>query len=198
VVTGGLGIEAQAQARTSNGWRLSSESGDWVISLMPDHVSLETTKYTTWEEDFLPRLEAVVSATATHFAPVIEQRVGLRYVDRIEELGLDSILAWSEYIVPELLGPIMHPQLGAAITGLGQQLVVRIDEQLRAAIRNGPITDREDGRVDYLLDYDVFRQGGRAFDPADLTATAARLNRAAHQLFRASITDKLVDFLSTP
>jgi uncharacterized protein (TIGR04255 family) len=198
IVSGGLGVEPQTQQRASTGWRLSSESGDWVVSLMPDHIALETTKYTTWGDDFMPRLEALVTAAASHLEPVIEQRLGLRYVDRIEELGLQSIEAWCDYIAPEFLGPITHPDLGAAITGLGQQLVLKVDDQLRAAIRSGPITDRDDGRVDYLLDYDVFRQGGRGFEASDILATAARLNTCAHQLFEVSITEKLHDFLATP
>ena len=197
-ISGGLGVEPHTEMRSSSGWRLASEGGDWVITLMPDHVGLETTKFTTWEADFLPRLEALIDAAALHLEPVIEQRIGLRYVDRIEELGVDSIAAWCDYIAPQLLGPITHPELGPAVTAMGQQAVLRLDDQLRAAIRSGPITDREDGRVDYLLDYDIFRQGGRPFDAADVIATAAKLNTWAHQLFELSITDKLLDFLRRP
>ena len=198
IVSGGIGVEPTTQARTSHGWRLSSESGDWVVSLMPDHVSLETTKFTTWEDDFLPRLEKLVAAASAHLEPVIEQRLGLRYVDRIEELHLDSIEGWADYIAPEFLGPIRHPELGQAITGMGLQLVLRMSEQLRAAIRSGPITDRDDGRIDYLLDYDIFRQGGRPFNAGEVLDTAGQLNRCAHQLFQVSITEKLLDFLRTP
>lgn len=198
IISGGLGVEAQTEQRSSAGWRLASEGGDWIVTLMPDHVGLETTKFTTWEEDFQPRLKALVEAAARHLEPVIEQRLGLRYVDRIEELGHDSIAAWCDYIAPELLGPINHPKLGPTVTAMGQQLVLRLDEQLRAAVRSGPITDRDDGRVDYLLDYDVFRQGGRPFDAAGVIATAANLNTWAHQLFELSITEKLLDFLRAP
>jgi uncharacterized protein (TIGR04255 family) len=197
-ISGGLGVGPQTEMRSTSGWRLASEGGEWAVTLMPDHIGLETTKFTTWEEDFLPRFEAVVNAAARHLEPVIEQRIGLRYVDRIEELRVDSIAAWCDYIAPELLGPITHRELGPAVTAMGQQLVLRLDEQLRAAVRTGPITDRDDGRVDYLLDYDVFRQGGRPFDAADVVATAARLNKWAHQLFEVSITEKLLDFLRTP
>jgi uncharacterized protein (TIGR04255 family) len=81
---------------------------------------------------------------------------------------------------------------------MGQQLLLRVDEQLRAGIRSGPITDRDDGRVDFLLDYDVFRQGGRPFSLDDVVATAEKLNSCAHQLFRVSITDELLEFLRKP
>jgi uncharacterized protein (TIGR04255 family) len=198
VVSGGLGVEPQTEQRSSRGWRIASENGEWMVTLMSDHVGLETTGFTTWEEDFLPRLRDVVEAITNHLQPVIEQRLGLRFVDRIEELELDSIVAWSDYIAPEFLGPIVHPELGPAVSGMGQQVVLRVDEQLRAAIRSGPITDRDDGRVDYLLDYDIFRQGGRQFSADEVIATAAKLNTCAHQLFQVSITEKLLDFLQTP
>ncbi len=72
---------------------------------MPDHVSLETTSYTTWGDDFQPRLTALIEATATCVEPAIEQRLGLRYVDRIRELELTSIGAWRDYIAPEAPWP---------------------------------------------------------------------------------------------
>lgn len=195
VVSGGPGGLQQAENRASAGWRFSSEAGDWVVSLMPDHVSLETTSYTTWKDDFQPRLREVIETAAATLEPVIEQRLGLRYVDRIEELKLSSIAEWRAYIAPELLGPIMHPSLGPEITAIGQQFQLRVDEQLRAAVRHGPVSDGESGNVDYLLDYDVFRQGGRPFDVAGLIGATDQLNLCAHQLFRASVTDDLFEFL---
>jgi hypothetical protein len=38
-----------------------------------DHVALETTAYSTWEEDFEPRLRAAVAATAEHVQPALER-----------------------------------------------------------------------------------------------------------------------------
>jgi uncharacterized protein (TIGR04255 family) len=195
VVSGGPGVDPQAESRKSRGWRFSSEKGDWIVSLMPDHVALETTSYTTWDEDFQPRLADVVAATAEHVEPAIEQRLGLRYVDRICELKLASIEDWRDYIVPELLGPVLHPQLGSSIVALGQQLLVEVDEEVRAGIRQGPVSDGNDGAVDYLLDYDLFRQGGRPFEANAVLETVERLNFYGLQLFQASVTDKLIDYL---
>jgi uncharacterized protein (TIGR04255 family) len=195
LVTGGPGVQPLAEATEVGGWRMASEDGAWVVTLMPDHVSLETTGYTTWADDFEGRLNKVIDATAKHIAPAIEQRLGLRYLDRIKELELNSIQAWDAYVRPELLGPILHPELGPAVVAAAQQVVLNIDDQVRAALRHGPIADDQAGRVDYLLDYDIFRQSARPFDAKGLLKSAQEFNIYALQLFYASGKDELFDFL---
>src|SRR4051812_49383781 len=36
------------------GWTLQSDDGSWIASIMPNHVALETKKYTRWDTDFGP------------------------------------------------------------------------------------------------------------------------------------------------
>lgn len=195
VVTGGPGVQPTAQATEVGGWRMTSEDGAWIVTLMPDHVALETTRYTTWAEDFELRLQSVIEPTEKHLAPEIEHRLGLRYVDRIRELELSSPQDWKEYVRPELLGPILHPILGPETVAASQQLALNIDDGVRATLRHGPITDDQTGTVDYVLDYDIYRQGGRAFDGGAVLKSAREFNRYALQLFYASGTEKLFDFL---
>jgi len=194
VVIGPGGPTVSETAKLS-GWRFRSGDGEWVVTLMPDHVALETTAYGTWADDFEPRLGAVISAAAEHVKPAFEQRIGLRYIDRITELELKNLTDWEEYIRPELLGAICHPDLGPAIRAAQQHLVVEIEEEVRANLRHGAVDDPEAETVDYLLDYDLYRQGGRRFDAEEVKATVAQFNTYALQLFHASITDKLLDYL---
>jgi uncharacterized protein (TIGR04255 family) len=195
VISAGPGVEQTSQSRKTSGWKFSSENGEWIVTLMPDHVALETTAYTTWDDDFGPRLSEVVKATAKHIEPTMEQRLGLRYVDRISELKLTSIREWSDYIAPELLGLVLHPAIGPEIVNLGQQLLIGVDDQVQAGVRHGPVVDAESDYVDYLLDYDLFRQGGRPFEVESVLKTVSQLNRYALQLFHASATEKLLEFL---
>lgn len=194
-VSGGRGQKPSAESQTTRGWRIVSEQGDWIVNLMPDYVSLETTAYTTWDGDFRPRLEEMVRATVANVGPDVEQRLGLRYIDKIRELGLRSIREWSDYIVPELLGPIMHEDLGPAIAEANQKLLIEVDREIRAGVRHGPVKDAAQGTVDYQLDYDVFRNGVREFDAEGVLDAADRFNRTALQLFYASMTEKLISFM---
>jgi uncharacterized protein (TIGR04255 family) len=190
----GMGAPNVRETKTS-GWRLTSADGAWVVTLMPDNFSLETSAYTTWAEDFAPRLGALIDAVAERIQPTFEQRIGLRYVDRITELGLTELAAWQPYLRPELLGLVLHPQLGPGVRNYQQQVVIELGDGVIAGLRHGPIVEAGKDVVDYQLDYDIFRQGGRAFDAAVINDAAAQFNIYALQLFQATISDELLEEL---
>src|SRR5262249_2646702 len=137
------------------GWRFTSSDGRWVVSIAPDHFALETSAYLNWP-DFAARFGELVDAVTTHVAPALELRIGLRYIDRIRELELPTLTAWAPYLRPEMLGLALHPQLGEAVRAAQQQVVLAITEDVVCGIRHGPVANAEEGRVDYVLDFDVF------------------------------------------
>jgi uncharacterized protein (TIGR04255 family) len=190
----GAGAPNVRETKTS-GWRFMSADGAWVITLLPDNFSLETTAYTTWADDFATRLSELIDAVATHVQPTLEQRIGLRYVDRINELGLDELSAWQPYLRPEVLGLTLHPQLGPGIRSYQQQFLIELTDGVMAALRHGPVMTPGTGAVDYQLDYDLFRQSGRRFDADTIKSMAAQFSIYALQLFHATITDKLLEEL---
>lgn len=190
----GIGAPDIRETKTS-GWRLTSADGAWVITLMPDNFALETSAYTTWSDEFAPRLKALIEAVDEHVKPKLEQRVGLRYVDRITELGLTELAAWQPYLRPELLGLVLHPQLGTGVRQYLQQVVIDIADGVTAGLRHGPVVEPGREAVDYQLDYDIFRQRGRPFDASAIQASADEFNVYALQLFQATITDELLDEL---
>lgn len=136
-----------------------------------------------------------MAAVAEHVRPTFEQRIGLRYVDRITELGLTDLTAWQPYLRPELLGLALHPQLGPGVRTYHQQVVIELAEGVTAGLRHGPVVEPASDIVDYQLDYDIFRQGGRAFDTATILDEAAQFNIYALQLFQATISDSLLEAL---
>lgn len=178
---------------TQKGWRLTSSDGKWVVSLMPDHLALETTEYTTWEEDFQPRLAAVIDAVVEHVSPAVEQRIGLRFVDRITEMELSDLRDWEPYLRREVLGLIVHPELGSSVRQAQHQVLIELEDDAVCGFRNGPIRDEVRGLVDYVLDYDVYRQGGRPFDGPQIKDTADRFNTFALQIFQTTITERLLE-----
>lgn len=178
-----------------SGWRFTAQDSTWVVSLMPDHVSLETAKYSDWDE-FRERLGQLVDSTVEHLNPAFEQRIGLRYIDRITELGLNHPREWQPFVIPELFGLVGHPSIGDRVRATQQQLVLEIEDDILCSMRHGFIQDPGgDGAVDYLLDFDLGRQGGRPFDAQDIRNTADTLNEYALQLFQACITPDLLERL---
>ncbi|GAC1521061.1 MAG: hypothetical protein NVS2B16_28470 [Chloroflexota bacterium] len=178
------------------GWRLASSDGSWTVRVMPHQVTLETTRYDTWEHDFKQRFLRALEAVDSHLTPTFEQRLGLRYVNRITEPQVTEPHQWEGFIVPELLGPILHGQLGPAVAASQQQLDLNVDAEVSCGMRHGFFRDAaRNGAPTYLLDYDVYRQELRAFDITDVASAIDRFNRLALQLFHVSVTPKMLALL---
>jgi uncharacterized protein (TIGR04255 family) len=193
----GLGASAApvlAESSGVEGWRFSSTDGVWTVQLTRDFAALQTTRYETWEESFRPRLALVIDAIAAHIAPRVEQRLGLRYVDRIRIPGLAMPADWQPYVIPELLGLAVHGDLGRAVAGAQQQLVLDLGEGgVQCGFRHGFLRDPTAmADIQYYLDYDVFRQAGRAFDAESIRRAADQFNTYALQLFQASVTPAML------
>jgi uncharacterized protein (TIGR04255 family) len=193
----GLNNFVPSTSTQQSGWRLSSDDGYWVITIMPSYVAMETSKYTTWGDDFKERLGRLIDATSQHISPSAEQRLGLRYVDRIVDPAVKAPGEWRPYIVPELLGPIMHEQLGMALTASQQQIDIDAGNGIRCSLRHGFFSDRtREGALTYLLDFDVYREGICSFNAEDIKATANVFHRLNVQLFQQVVTPAMLDYLA--
>jgi len=180
----------------SRGWRLRTASNDWVASIMPDHVSLETTAYTTWSGEFRVRVVDLLRAFPDHARPRIEERLGLRYIHRLSEEGVTTPDDWVNIVSSDLLGPIGHSFWGPGIENFQEQVQLDLADDLQCLFRHGLIPASDGAGFDgYLLDYDVFRQSPRRFQIDDVEATLDRMNRSALALFQASLEPEYLDSL---
>jgi uncharacterized protein (TIGR04255 family) len=173
----------------SRGFRMKSADGEWTVALMPDFIAVETTAYTSWKYGFKDRIKPVLEAAAKRVNPRIEERVGLRYVNRITEAGIETPSEFSEIISKSLLGPVADEFWGCGITATQQQLEFEIDSDIRGILRHGTLSKPTGVGVDgYLLDIDLFRQQPRSFSVDGIAQVANELNAAATGLFKASIS----------
>jgi len=187
----GTGMTPLASAATVpvRGWRMRSETGDWVASVMPDHVALETNAYRRWSGGFRERLIALLSAFPGHARPRIEERLGLRYVNRLSEEDAATPDDWVNLVSRDLLGPVGHSFWGPGVENFQEQIQLDLGGDLRCLFRQGLIPNEDGGGFDgYLLDYDVFRQSPRRLDLEEVEPTLDSMNRAALALFQASLT----------
>jgi uncharacterized protein (TIGR04255 family) len=179
-----------------SGWRMTSADG-WIVTIMPDSAALETSRYTTWDDDFRPRLRNLIEAVASRIGPAVEQRLGLRYVDRVTQPRVTSTDEWREYIAEPFLGPIMHPTVGPLVKNSQQQTGLALDDGINALVRTGfAVDDDPDGGLSYLLDFDVFRGDVRAFDAEDIMSGAETLHDVNVRLFQQAVKPKLLEALS--
>jgi uncharacterized protein (TIGR04255 family) len=85
------------------------------------------------------------------------------------------------------------------VTAAEQQIVLEIDEDTTCGLRHGFFADPERNlALTYVLDFDVYREGVRAFDRDDILSAADQFNTFALQLFQEATTPKLRLLLQVP
>lgn len=187
---------APAVGSSAAGWRLAATDGACQISLESGSVSVEAARYGSWETDFAPRLEALLRAIESIGPPVIESRLGLRYVNVVvgSAVGRAPFAAASDLndVVGQwLLGPLSHDSLGPWVQVAQGRVAFRFD--LANAILNHGVVSTEGGELGYLIDVDAFREGARAFSVAEVVERSTALHQIALGVFQSSLTDAALD-----
>lgn len=180
---------------TLRGWKLRSSDEAWRVALMPDSFSLETTAYVDWP-DYRARLARLAELVGSHVRPSLEQRVGLRFIDRIKHEAIGRPSDFVGWIDEHFLGAVSHDVVGPAATGAQQMLQLDAGDDTYVTIRHGIVRDPADsGRVSYLFDEDCFMQRGHTFSADTLMEALDRLHVLALQIFQLAITDRLYAYL---
>lgn len=162
-------------------WRFTDAEREWTISLSSTSLALEAVRYLDFE-DFADELAALVAAVAAEFEPQREVRLGLRYVNRIEDERLEK------RGVPFFLNGELAAPVGGA---LGNELLGSLSE-LRFREREGTLAIRH-GLVEpsgYLLDFDRFAAGERDFAPASIVKRVHRFHELIERLFVWSLSER--------
>lgn len=181
-----------------DGWTL--RRGSLTVTLSRQALAVETNIYPGWSA-----LRNVIDLAVGGLADAVllpgEQRLGLRYVDRITHPAVKKPQDWSNLLAPWLASPLSHQQLGDSVTAYAQQVDFEADpEGLRATLRQRLFPDPQArGQQTVMLDFDIFREGYRLIEPDVILQTTAAMNDMAHRLFEASISDMLYEaFASNP
>lgn len=174
-------------------YRLLTEDSNWAILLNPDSVSIETRVYPGWAQ-FREKVSNLVRAVSEVFDPAREHRLGLRYVDQV---ALPAGYGDWEGLIPDgMLGMVLDERLRDGVLASDQRVLLQMEAGVRCVFRHGLFAD-ESGRPGeaYLLDYDLFRDDQRDFDSDQIAESYDQLHQHAGTLFRASLSDKLYDWL---
>lgn len=194
ITAGSLGVQTTPGA-TQRGWKMRSEDQRWNAVVMPDFFSLETTSYDDWP-DFRLRLEDLTRAVAAAIEPSLEQRVGLRFIDRIVHPDVASARDWAGWIDPTFLGPIAHEKIGDGVTTSQQIIQLEAGDGRSLILRHGAVRDAEvGGQWTYLIDQDCYIQRGRSFNIDQVLEATESLHTLALQVFQQAITPDLYQYL---
>ncbi len=192
-----FGPEGAIPTQEEQVWRFFDVESHWRISLAPDFVAVETTKYQS-RNDLLSRFCVVLEALKEHIGPEIIDRIGLRYVDRVSG---DDYSKLSEFIRPEILGIVGHPLSEHALHSLSETALKVPQHEAIIKTRWGRIPRR--GSVDpaviepieddsWILDLDMYSQKTRPFDADALSNLTGEFAERLYSFFRWTVTKKFL------
>jgi len=185
-----IGPGGQGTEHESSGWRVTAEG--WLVGIFPGIATLQTTEaYEGWD-DFAARFTQVLDAISEVVQPAIIERVGLRFTDRLTDLGVEFVSGWEAYVAPAFLGPVLVPGLGQAATSTEQRVVIDVGEGVTCNFQQAA-TEPTDGSSDYLIDCDFFWEGGRPFDAAVVQGQVTTFKEQADSVFAAATTATLIE-----
>lgn len=181
-------------------WRFVDLEESWRVSLAPSFLSLEATGEYTSRTEFIARLRSVVQALENHIKPSVYDRLGVRYVDRVE---IDEDLpVLSELIRPEVLG-VSTCELGGGST-LARSIVdseFRLNDSalrarwgtLPASTGIDPFHGAPSSKPIWLLDLDMYTaEGVRPFAVGDVVSLAENYAAQIYRVFRWAVSEEFL------
>lgn len=199
--------QAPANSRV---WQLRSPDAEWTVTYGAQFVALNTESYTD-RDDFRARLRRVLDCFAAEVSPPFVERIGWRYVNRVEVPPADL----RDLIRAELLGGVaarldnvalvnaMNEALydftsGAADDNGISKLVGQVADGLQVRWGMLPPGAALDPTLPpwpnagWVLDLDSFLFGRSTFDVDVLMEKATGLSDRAYRFFRWSVTDQFL------
>lgn len=183
-------------------WRFSDLDEVWMVSLGPNFVGLETTRYTT-REDFLARFQQVFAAASEHLKPARRDRIGVRYIDRISGAPLAHLV---DLIHPSFLGLLStdfapHTSLGVSdftVTAPAERRVRVRSARLPPGATIDPIALPPIDDESWVLDIDAATQRPATWTEPNIMDETAELADLAHRMFRWAIKPQFIQTFGAP
>jgi len=178
-------------------WRMTSPHHKWRVSLSSTFVAVDTSEYTT-RSDFLGRFREALMALHELVSPVQFDRLGVRYVNRIEATDLERL----EVLVrPDLLGVLTVIRRGS-VPAVAHSVC---DSEFRfpdgvLRVRSGLLPP--DTSLDlsippaqvqsWILDLDTSTEVVQDFEIEAVATRADQFADRAYAFFRWAVTDELL------
>ena len=181
-----LGLASIAQA---NAHQFRSKQSRWTVVLRTSAITLETSRYDSFEE-FERQLSTVVEAAKQTIDSDFFTRVGLRYINMLP-CAPGEVDGW---VNPSLIGPLAQGVYGD-VEEHAQQVRGSTDcggyfFQHGIGADGGP-----SGRKGYILDFDFYRE---EVGVEEAMATVRRLHDLEFCMFTWALGDKAHVFLDPP
>ncbi len=178
-------------------WRFSDAKGEWRVTLTSNFVAIETTRYTS-RSDLLRRLGVVVEALATHIRPDQVDRLGVRYIDRLDDRPIEDSVRLFTSEIQGLCGTPLRLSaqhvIGEALFILGDDQLLLKSGQLPPNATLDPAALEPVDRPSWILDFDMSSRKPTPFTAAQVVGDAKRFAERIYAVFRWAVTP---EFLKT-
>lgn len=190
-----LGPAVFAPATPQMAWRFGAADGHWRVSLTPEFLALETTKYVS-RSDFFGRLKAVATALDDHIKPAQVDRLGVRYIDRITGAAVDDIARLVRAEVRGITGTIAATHAAHALS----ESMFEVEDArvlarwgfLPAGATVDPAAMEPATEKSWLLDLDMFSASPMPFVVDEVVERAQHYAERIYTVFRWAVTDEFL------
>ncbi len=191
-----LGVQGAPTLDESVLWRFSDTESNWKVTLSEDFVSLDCGNYTN-RPDFIARLSQALTAVAEHIRPVLTNRVGVRYTDRLADPA--KLERLQEFIRPEMLGlgsaglsgGHTASEMTHAEFAIGRVSLLGRWGHLPPNTTHDPLIEPVDG-PSWVLDLDAYTAVTAPFDAALCADEAEQYASIVYGFFRWAVSDEFL------
>lgn len=195
-----FGPQGVADARSNTSWRFMEASGAWRVTLAPDFLALDTTRYSS-RDDFMRRLEVVLQALKDHVDPKVVDRLGVRYIDRVSGEHLTDL---PQLVRTEVAGILGSPLAEHAHQAISENVLVLPENEGQVTVRWGLLPAQstvDPGGLDpidepsWILDTDAFQSfpaRGRELSVSSVVEKARGFAERNYSVFRWAVTDEFL------
>lgn len=177
-----------APSNRMTGVQLNCRDGEWMVTLLPGSVSLETPSFTSFSGQFGPLLGSVLRLATDVVGPVVLTRAGLRFVNVLRRPDIEG--GWGRWVRPSLVAAHNDELVGAGLVSQSEQLLFNVTAGVTSAVRAGGA--EIDGQEGFLLDIDTFSEPASLWATDNVETVFDDLNESGVALFQALITPEML------
>jgi uncharacterized protein (TIGR04255 family) len=185
-----------SDAQTKTVWRFLGAGDKWRVSLASGFIALETTSYSNRKE-FLQRLETILFALHEHIKPGLADRLGIRYIDRIEGPAMEDFPAlvkkeFAGVLATDLSAHVLHSFTECLFSLPGGGNLLLRSGRLPAGATVDPGAIEPVDTSSWILDLDAFAADLGTFDVNAICQLAGRFAERLYTVFRWVVTEEFL------
>jgi len=177
------------RATTQNTWQFADANRRWAVTLAPDALTLETSKYSSFA-DLSDQMAIALTALVDHVRPGYYTRLGIRYVNEIPTAEQDTA-NWSKVLNTHWRAILDAGVIAGDVDHWLQN--VRVQVQDGTFNINVGYLAQEPSRV--VIDLDCFAEVQSELHVGEIMDRFTEWHDLIHNMFRWSISDDMLQTL---